>query len=136
MSSRTDASAPTLRLHVPQAARRTEQTTICVRDVRVEADIGVNADEIGRRQPLVIHAELRLRSAALDDLAATFDYCELLRHAEALAGERIGLIETYARRLAGRCLDHPAVVRAEICVDKPAALANGIAGVRVVLESA
>ena len=136
MSSRTEASAPAFGLLVAPAAIPAGQTTIVVRDLEVQADIGVNMEEIGRRQPLVIHAELRLRVADADELAATFDYRELVRHAEALATERIALIETYARRLAGRCLEHPQVVRAEIAVDKPWALPTGLAGVRVVIESA
>jgi dihydroneopterin aldolase len=106
-----------------------------VRDLRVQADIGVNADEIGRRQPLIIHAELRARSVDADELKATFDYRELLRHAETLAAERISLIETFARRLAEACLHDPAIIRAEIRIEKPAALSNGVAGVTVIREA-
>ena len=134
MSSRTEAAAQALRLHVAPATRVREQTSILVRDLEVWADIGVNAEEIGRRQPLIVHAELQLRAAEDDDLKATFDYRELVRHAEALAGERIALIETFAKQLAQQCFDHPVVIRAEITVDKPRALAVGLAGARVVLE--
>ena len=134
MSSRTETAAPALRLHIAPAARIREQTSVLVRGLEVRADIGVNAEEIGRLQPLLIHAELLLRGDEDDDLAATFDYRELVRHAEALARERIALIETFAKRLARQCLEHPAVVRAEITVDKPEALASGLAGARVLLE--
>jgi dihydroneopterin aldolase len=98
------------------------------------ADIGINPDEFGRRQPLAIQAELKVRQVAADRIESTFDYREIVRHAEALAEERIALIETFARRLAEACLQDPSVMMAEIVIDKPAALPNGLAGVRVVLE--
>ena len=111
------------------------ETTIVIRDVEVQADIGINPEEIGQRQPLIIHAELRVRAPAADEIESTFDYRTLMQHAEALASRRMSLIETFAHRLALVCLDHPAVLRAEIAVDKPAALQNGLAGVRVTLEA-
>jgi dihydroneopterin aldolase len=111
------------------------ETTIVVRGVEVQADIGINAEEIGRRQPLIIHAELRVRAPAADEIESTFDYRTLVQHAEALASRRMSLIETFAHRLARACLDHPAVLGAQIAVDKPAALQNGLAGVRVTLEA-
>ena len=134
MSSRTDSAAKPLRLHVAPVVRVRERTSIVVRGLEVQADIGVNADEIGRRQPLIIHVELELRGTGPDRLDATFDYCELVTLAKALANQRIALIETFGRRLGRQCIDHPAVVRAEITVEKPEALAEGLAGVRVLLE--
>jgi dihydroneopterin aldolase len=114
---------------------RRGQTTILVRDVEVQADIGINLDEIGRRQPLIVHAEIRVRNPVTDELESTFDYRDFVRHAEKLASGRMSLIETFAHRLAGLCLDHPAVVRVDISIHKPAALQNGLAGARVTLES-
>jgi dihydroneopterin aldolase len=111
------------------------ETTIVVRNVEVQADIGINAEEIGRRQPLHIHAERGVRAPAADEIESTFDYRSLVQHAEALASRRMSLIETFAHRLARICLEHPAVLWVEIAVDKPAALQNGLAGVRVTLES-
>jgi dihydroneopterin aldolase len=134
LSSRIEPAAKPLRLHVAPKARVRERTSILVRGLEVQADIGVNADEIGRRQPLIIHGELELRGTGSDRLDATFDYCQLVDEAKALANQRIALIETFARRLAHACMDHPAVVRAEITVEKPEALADGLAGTRVLLE--
>ena len=135
MSFRTDAAVQALRPPAGAAVSPRGQTTIVVRGVEVQADIGVNAEEIGRRQPLIIHAELRVREPGADELESTFDYRDLVQHAEMLASLRMSLIETFAHRLARVCLEHPAVLRVEIAVDKPAALQNGLAGVRVTLEA-
>ena len=98
------------------------------------ADIGVHAHEIGARQPLLVSAILTIAMPQHDALIETFDYARIVSLAEALAEQRIQLIETFARRLSEACLAHPAVLRAEIQVEKPRALANGLAGTRIVLE--
>jgi dihydroneopterin aldolase len=135
LSFRIDAAVRALRPPAEEVASPRGETTIVVRGVEVQADIGINAEEIGQLQPLIIHAELRVREPAADEIGSTFDYRDLVQHAEALASRRMSLIETFAHRLARVCLDHPAVLRVEIAVDKPAALRNGLAGVRVTLES-
>ena len=132
LSSRIDSVAKAVRL--PVAPRFDEQTSVLVRGLELQADIGVNPDEIGRPQPLIVHAEVWLRDVGGDDLDSTFDYRELVRHAEALAAERIALVETFAERLACQCVTHQAVARAEIIVDKPQALASGLAGARAVIS--
>ena len=116
------------------AAHETVLTTVSVRGLEVQADIGVNMEEIGRRQPLIIAATLTIRPVRADRLDATIDYREVVGHAEALAAERTELIEQFARRLAEACLRHPAVLEADIQIQKPAALPQGMAGTRVVLK--
>lgn len=134
----SSATSPAVQLLVTPGAPAVPaaHTTIRVRDLEVLADIGINADELGRRQPLIIHAELRLSAIGEDRIDATFDYREIVGRAEALAAERIALIETFARRLAEACLDDAAVLSVDISIDKPEALPNGLAGVRVSLARA
>jgi dihydroneopterin aldolase len=51
------------------------QTTIVkVRELPLLADIGINPDEIGRRQPLVITVEAMLDSVDIDQISQTVDY--------------------------------------------------------------
>jgi dihydroneopterin aldolase len=95
------------------------------------ADIGINPDEIGRRQPLVISVELTLGAGAVDAIAETIDYRRVAAAAEELASVHIPLIETFARRLGELCLEFPAVIAARVDVDKPFALTRGLAGVQV-----
>ncbi len=107
---------------------------VWIEDLRVAADIGVHAHEMGRRQALIVDARLSLRPPSGDHLAETLDYNRVVEYAVALAEERIALIETFARRLALACLEHDGVLRAEIVVKKPGALANGLAGTRIVIQ--
>lgn len=108
-------------------------TTVGVRDLPLLADIGINPDEIGRRQPLVITVELVLDTQHVAGIDDTVDYRRIAREAEALAEVHIPLIETFAHQLAQRCMDWPAVVEARVSVDKPFALTRGTAGVKIIL---
>ncbi len=108
--------------------------TVMVRDLTVQADIGCNMDEVGRRQPLILEVKLTVEPPAEDRLGATIDYRDVVRLAEGLAAERIELIETFARRLAAACLEHGAVVEADVTIAKPRALPNALAMTRAVLR--
>jgi dihydroneopterin aldolase len=109
---------------------------INVDDIRVAADIGIHAHELGRRQTLIVAVRLEITSFDSDDIADTIDYNAVVRHAVALGERHIALVETFARRLAERCLDHPTVLCADVRITKPAALTNGVASTRIVLRSA
>lgn len=109
---------------------------VAVRDIRLAADIGVHAHEIGRMQALIVHVGLKIRPMMSDCLADTIDYNAVVAHGSALAGERISLIETFAQRLALSCLEYPNVLEADVVVEKPGALANGRASTRVVMKAA
>ena len=105
-----------------------------VHDLRLAASIGAHPHEHGRRQMLRIAATLTLTAFPGDHLEETLDYGHIVSFAEMLAGRHIALIETFARELAEACLAVPRVRRAEITVEKPGALANGLASTRIILE--
>ncbi|MEO8724011.1 MAG: dihydroneopterin aldolase [Sphingobium sp.] len=111
-------------------------TRIRVRDLPLLADIGINPDEIGRRQPLIISVELILSATWIEGIGETVDYRKVAQAAEDLALVHIPLIETFAQRLCERCLDFPAVIEARVSVDKPFALTRGLAGTEVHLRRA
>jgi dihydroneopterin aldolase len=106
-------------------------TRVRVRDLPLLADIGINPDEIGRRQPLVISIELTLEAAAVTEIGDTVDYRRIARAAEDLAETHIPLIETFAQQLAEKCLAMRGVVSARVAKDKPFAMTRGLAGVEV-----
>lgn len=106
-------------------------TRVRVRDLPLLADIGINPDEIGRRQPLVISVELTLSTACVEAIGNTIDYRKVAQAAEDLALVHIPLIETFAQRLGERCLAFPAVIEARVSVDKPFALTRGLAGTEI-----
>lgn len=105
---------------------------VAVNDLRVAADIGVHSHEIGRKQTLIIGVVADIVTPREDILTETIDYNRIVEHAQDLARERISLIETFAAKLADRCLESDLVLRVEVCVQKPAALLNGLASTRVV----
>jgi dihydroneopterin aldolase len=109
-------------------------TRVKVRDLPLLADIGINPDEIGRRQPLVISVELTLSADRVDGIGETVDYRKVAQAAEDLALVHIPLIETFAQKLGDRCLDFACVLEARISVDKPFALTRGLAGVEVTVR--
>lgn len=109
---------------------------IFVTGVKVQAEIGVYRHEIGRVQPLIVDVELDALTGASDRLADTFNYEAILQAAQDVAaGGHIHLVETFAHRLAERCLADPRVSRARVRVEKPLALAPDAvaAGVEIVL---
>lgn len=109
-------------------------TFLSIEDLEVQARIGVNSGEWERLQPLLLAIRLELDPPASDGLEATVDYCEIQQLAVELGASRIGLVETYARRLAESCLGYPLVRCAEVTVRKPAALAPAMAAASVRLQ--
>ena len=123
----------------PEPRVRTVMTKVFVTGLRVQAQIGVYRHEIGRVQPLVVDVELDVPTAGAERLADTLNYETILDAARTVAAEgHIGLVETFAERLARRCLVDPRVTRARVRVEKPLALAPDAvgAGVEVTLVRA
>lgn len=109
---------------------------VFVTGVKVQAEIGVHRHEIGRVQPLIVDVELDVPTDASDRLSHTLNYEAILQAAqEVAAGGHLALVETFAHRLAERCLDDPRVTRARVRVEKPLALAPDAvgAGVEIIL---
>lgn len=106
---------------------------VTVSGLTVAADIGVYAHEHGRAQPLVVDIALAIDPPTHDVLGQTVDYQRVAEEAHALARGRTALIETYAMRLAERCLAYPCVQSVEVRVSKAGALRGGLAGTRVSL---
>lgn len=108
-----------------------EYSTVTVNGIRVDADIGIRAEEVGRKQPLVISVTITLFGNGSMAEIETVDYAAIVSAARQLAEERIGLIEGYARRLAHLVMEYPATIAAEITVIKPMALQNGQASTKL-----
>ncbi|HZK98504.1 MAG TPA: dihydroneopterin aldolase [Caulobacteraceae bacterium] len=101
-----------------------QTTKVFVRGLMVEAEIGVHAGELGRRQPLLVDVELDVAAAGWRALADTVNYEVIVAHARAIAAAgHIGLVESFAERLAQACCLEPRVLRARVRVEKPLALA-------------
>lgn len=114
------------------AAPRAVMTKVFVTGLKVQAEIGVYRHEIGRLQPLVVDVELDVPTAGAERLADTLNYETILQAARDVAAQgHIGLVETFAERLARACLADPRVTRARVRVEKPLALAPDAVGAGV-----
>ena len=110
---------------------------VFVTGLQVQAEIGVYRHEIGRVQPLIVDVELDVPTGSSDRLAETVNYETILKAAQDLAGQgHIGMVETFAHRLAEACLEDARVTRARVRIGKPLALAPHAvgAGVEIVLS--
>jgi len=109
---------------------------VFVRGLTIEANIGVHDHEKGRAQPLIIDVELDVAMHEPERLSDTFNYEAIARAAKTIALEgHIGLVETFAWRLARSLLDDERVGQARVRVEKPTALTPDAlaAGVEITL---
>lgn len=109
-------------LSFPAVATR-QSLTIFVRGLRVEAGIGVYDHEHGRLQTLLIDVTLDLGPAEVRGLADTVNYEAVAAACRRIVAEgHVGLVETFAERLALDCLEDPRIRAVTVRVDKPGAL--------------
>ena len=123
-------------LPLPTAeAPRREGLSVFVRGLRVEAGIGVHDHELGRLQFLVIDVTLELAPIPVEQLGDTINYETVAEAARAIVAEgHVGLVETFAERLALACLEDGRVRRCTVRIEKPGALDGAAAaGCAVVL---
>ncbi|HEY1562446.1 MAG TPA: dihydroneopterin aldolase [Caulobacteraceae bacterium] len=115
-----------------RAASHIVTTKVFVRGLEVRAEIGVYERERGITQPLVVDIEAEVEAAGWRHLEETVNYETLAAHAAAIAaGGHIGLVETFAQRLAEACVAEPRVREVRVRVEKlralePAAAAAGV----------
>jgi dihydroneopterin aldolase len=110
---------------------------VFVTGLKVQAEIGVYRHEIGRVQPLIVDVELDVPTNRSDRLAETVNYETILQAAQDLAAQgHVDLVETFAHRLAEKCLEDVRVTRARVRIEKPLALAPHAvgAGVEIVVQ--
>lgn len=110
---------------LPIAQPVREGLTVFVRGLKVEAGIGVYDHEHGRLQTLVVDVSLDLGAAPVDRLDDTINYETVAEAARAIvAAGHVGLVETFAERLALACLEDRRVRAVTVRVEKPGALAD------------
>lgn len=100
-----------------------------IRDLVLEARIGVHAEEHGRSQRVRINLDLWVDDDAglplsrpavgRDDLARVVDYERIVNDVRAvIASRHVQLVETLAERLAELCLCDARVALVRVCVEK------------------
>jgi len=99
---------------------------ILISDLAVRCIIGVNEEERREKQDVVINLAIysNLRKAGQSDrFEDTVDYRAIKKRIVSMAeNSRYYLVEAMAEAIAEICLDHPAVTKVQVRVDKPGAL--------------
>jgi FolB domain-containing protein len=99
---------------------------ILISDLAVRCIIGVNEEERRERQDVVInlaiYADLR-KAGQSDRFEDAVDYRAIKKRIVSMVeNSRYYLVEAMAEAIAKICLDHPAVTKVQVRVDKPGAL--------------
>lgn len=117
-------------------APRLDGLTVFMRGLTLEAGIGIHDHELGRLQRLVIDVTLDLEPHPVERLGDTVNYETVAAAARTIVAEgHVGLVETFAQRLATACLADPRVRRCKVRIEKPGALDGAAAaGCEVVLS--
>lgn len=110
---------------------------VFVRDLMLEAVIGVHRHEKRKRQPIRINVDLTVseqKSASRDRLADVVDYESVVEGIRGLVAlGHVKLVETLAERIAAHCLADKRVLAVRVRVEKLAAVADA-ASVGVEIE--
>ncbi len=114
---------------------------VFIRDLVLDARIGVYPEEKGGRQPIRINISFEMRDDGLDhpdgigadDVARVVDYDGMAKRVRALIGRaHVQLVETMAEQIARLCLQDPRVLVARVSVEKLAVFADAAsAGVEI-----
>jgi dihydroneopterin aldolase len=116
MSERTNVHP----LRIADAKRRIRH--VFVRDLELNANIGVYRREKGTLQPVRINIDLTVEETdgAIDDkLENVVDYSAVVDGVkEILAGGHLNLVETLAEKIAAHCLEDARVKVARVRIEK------------------
>jgi dihydroneopterin aldolase len=120
-------------LRIADAARAIRH--VFIRNLELEAHIGVHGHERGQGQPVRINVDLAVEDlAALEDrLESVVDYEAITRKIRAIVeGGHINLAETLAERIASACFEDQRVKTARVRIEKLHALSGAeSAGVEI-----
>lgn len=112
-------------LRIADASRSVRH--VFIRDLMVDAHIGVHTHERGTTQKVRINIDLSVPEppgALPDDLGAVVCYEQIVKRIEAIVGAgHLNLVETMAERIAAMCLEDARVSTARVRIEKLEAIA-------------
>ncbi len=109
---------------------------VFIRDLTLDAPIGVYRREQGRKQPIRINLDLTVQEDAPsgDELADVVDYADVANGVRGIVGAgHVKLVETLAERIAAFCLRDRRVRAVRVRVEKLSAMPDA-ASVGVEIE--
>jgi len=132
--SKTDTQT-VIPLKIANAAQAVRH--VFIRDLLLDAHIGVFRHEEGRTQPIRINIDLTVTDAGApqgDRLEDVVDYHQVVEAVKEMVGAgHVRLVETLAEMIAARCLEDERVQVARVRIEKLAAIASA-ASVGVEIE--
>jgi dihydroneopterin aldolase len=103
---------------------------VFIRDLELEASIGVHPHEKSRPQRVRLNIDLSVREhpgGTADDIGNVVSYETVIEEVERIVGEGpVHLVETLAERIASACLADERVIAARIRVEKPDIIPNAL----------
>jgi 7,8-dihydroneopterin aldolase/epimerase/oxygenase len=117
---------PIISHHVASAKSRLRH--VFVRDLEVEALIGIYDHEKLKPQRIIVNIDLSVKEPkgkVRDDISHVVSYEIIAKKVESIVEEgHIGLVETLCEKIAQSCLKDRRVVAARVRVEKPDVIAN------------
>lgn len=115
---------PMISHHVASAASRLRH--VFVRDLVVDASIGIYDQEKITPQRIVVNIDLSVQEGSGDDdISHVVSYEIVVKKVEAIIAEgHINLVETLCERIAASCLTDKRVMAARVRVEKPDIIPN------------
>jgi dihydroneopterin aldolase len=111
---------------------------ICIKNLKIDCEIGVYEEERGRKQPVCFDIELTVdlsAAAESDNLNETVDYFELTsKIVNTVSNSHFMLIEKLAYNVADICLEDSRVTSIVVALRKPEALKVFGAEVSIVVK--
>lgn len=108
---------------------------VFVRDLRLQAGIGLYDHERGRKQTVIINLDLAVLEPAAPPVAHADVVCydQVTQSVRALVEQgHVDLVETLAETIAELCLRDPRVARIRVRVEKPEAIPDAAsAGIEI-----
>jgi dihydroneopterin aldolase len=120
------SKAGTISHHVASAASGIRH--VFVKDLVIEARIGIYEIEKQEPQRIVVNIDLSVREAKgpmPDDISHVVSYEIIVKKVEAIVAEgHVNLVETLAEKFAEACLKDKRVVAARVRIEKPDIIPN------------
>ena len=99
---------------------------ITIRDITIDAHIGITDEEKAKTQPLIICVDIDFNShkaTISDDINDTVDYFLITKEIRRMVEKsRFDLLETLAKTIVDHINRYPLVTRTAVTIDKPKAL--------------
>ncbi len=110
------------------------QTKIIIRDLKIDALIGIFPKEIGQKQAIIVNVEGILDDYRVgeDKITSTVSYAPIIEEIHRAANRQFSLAEKLAEHIADFCLAYPKIQSVKVRVEKPDIFPEAIVGAEII----